>query len=60
MMDETKTALKSVIMVLMAAIVVIVGIVVASADNPFIGLMIGVGGFITWGWACFAKNKSYA
>lgn len=60
MQEELKSALNSVIMILMAAVVVIIGVFVATTDSPILGAMIGVGGFITWGWACFAKNKSYA
>lgn len=58
MQQEMKTALESASMVLMASIVIIIGVVVSTVINPTLGLMIGIGGFITWGWACFAKNKS--
>jgi hypothetical protein len=60
MQENIKSAINSVIMILMAAFVVIIGVYVATVDSPLLGLMIGIGGFITWGWACFAKNKSYA
>ena len=60
MQREMKSALYSTSIVLMASIVIIIGVVVSTVINPILGLMIGLGGFITWGWACFAKNRSYS
>jgi len=60
MNKEMKSALYSASMVLLASIVLIIGVVVSTVINPIAGMMIGLGGFITWSWACFAKNKSWS
>lgn len=57
---ETKNALESVTMVLVAGIIISIGIAIASVSNVIYGILISLGGLIPWGWACFANIDKYA
>lgn len=60
MRTETKKALGSVTMVLVASIIIVIGIAIASVTNAVFGILVGLGGLIPWGWACFASVDKYA
>jgi hypothetical protein len=59
MESEVKSALIGNLMVISSAVIVTIGIIVASTVNFFAGILIALGGAIPWGWACFAKPKLY-
>ncbi len=60
MKPEIKSTVVGVSMVLISAILVTIGIIVATTFNILVGIGIAIGGSIPWGWACFARPKFYA
>lgn len=59
MKPEIKSTIIGVSMVLISAVIVAIGIIVATTFDRFVGAAIAIAGTIPWGWACFAEPRFY-